>query len=118
MKIGIDIIETSRFKKIKDKTGRLNTIFTQQELSFLQKKDFDEEYLAKIFSIKEAASKALGTGFSQGVSPTNIDVDISLYNPKVTLTGKAKTLFQSQNFNTIEISVVSKNSSLAICILC
>lgn len=70
---GIDLLDIRRIKKVYSRYGKkfINKIFTKGELSTLNKTFAKQRLIEKIasaFAVKEAASKALGTGFSEGVS--------------------------------------------------
>ena len=66
---GIDIVEIERVTKLYDNYGES---FSSRILSSHELEDFEQapdkaRFLAKRFAAKEAAAKALGTGFSEGV---------------------------------------------------
>lgn len=67
--LGIDLIELARVKKTVDRFGErfLKRIFTEGEIAYCYKKANPVPSLAGRFAVKEAAMKALGTGYSQGV---------------------------------------------------
>lgn len=117
MGIGVDIIENKRFAKFKITPDHLNSLYTKSELSFLQSKKYEEKYFAQLFAIKEAVSKTLGYGFSRGVSPLDIEVEIITNSPKITLHGRAKEVFIEKGYSSIDVSVTSNDISLAICII-
>jgi holo-[acyl-carrier protein] synthase len=72
--LGTDIVEIRRFEKICTRFGRrfLNKIFTGEELRALAQARMPT--LAGRFAAKEAAVKALGTGFAQGISPLHLQI--------------------------------------------
>ena len=115
--IGVDIVEIDRFSRIKNKK-MLISIFTDKELNSLSKQKFNETKLACFFSIKEAFVKALGTGFSKGISPTNIEVIIEKNLFKINLYDKAKLVFTTKKFKNIKLSISqSRNSVIALCFI-
>ena len=68
--VGIDIVEHKRIARIH---GRYGEKFAMRILDELEMEDYrkspsKDRLLAKRFAAKEAASKALGTGFSMGIS--------------------------------------------------
>lgn len=71
--LGIDIAEMARIAKVYEKFGRrfLDKFLTPAELASLPARALP--YIAGRFAAKEAAVKALGTGFSQGVGPRQIE---------------------------------------------
>ncbi len=74
--LGIDIVKTERVRDVYARYGRK---FARRILAAGELLRFDESkrpvsFLAMRFAAKEATSKALGTGFRQGVSPRQIEV--------------------------------------------
>lgn len=74
--IGTDIVHVKRMRdnldKYKDKFAR--RILTDSEFVEFESKNDKAAFLAKRFAAKEAAAKAMGTGFSQGLSLHHIGV--------------------------------------------
>jgi holo-[acyl-carrier protein] synthase len=71
--LGIDIVDIARLEAIYSRFGRrfLEKFLTPRELSALPDKALS--YFAGRFAAKEAAVKALGTGFSRGIGPRDIE---------------------------------------------
>ena len=61
--IGTDIIEIERISKVIENTNFLKRFFSEKENKLFLKKNFASETIAGNFSVKEAFSKAIGTGF-------------------------------------------------------
>ncbi len=74
-KVGTDIVEIARIEKaVKKRSERfINSIFTEREIEYLNKKKMKAESIAGGFAAKEAFSKYLGTGIS-GFSFKDIEV--------------------------------------------
>lgn len=72
--LGIDIAELARIEAVHARFGRrfLEKILTPAELAALPSRPLS--YVAGRFAAKEAAVKALGTGFSQGIGPRHIEI--------------------------------------------
>jgi holo-[acyl-carrier protein] synthase len=66
---GIDLLLVSRMEKVWQRHGDrlLNRILHPDELAALPKTTLAGRWLAKRWAVKEAAAKALGTGFQQSV---------------------------------------------------
>ena len=67
--VGTDIVDVARIKRVYAKQGES---FAQRLLSAAELKEFKnqlypERFLAKRWALKEAVSKALGTGIAHGV---------------------------------------------------
>lgn len=95
--LGTDIVNINRIKKIYSKYGNqfLNKILTESEKKTEKKlsRFKNVSTIAKRFAAKEAISKAIGYGFSNGIHFK----DIEIYNdesgkPYANLNGKAKTI--------------------------
>jgi holo-[acyl-carrier protein] synthase len=74
--IGIDIVKVDRIEQALERFGqRMETrLFTDGELAYCRGHKNPLPHLAARFAAKEAASKALGTGMSGGVSFKAIEV--------------------------------------------
>ena len=89
---GIDIVETSRIRKLVEEHGQhfLDRVFTLGEQRYCAqntKRYF--EHLAGRFAAKEAVLKVLGTGWRGGIAWTDIEVLREMSGqPRVLLTGE------------------------------
>ncbi len=75
--LGLDVVELSRLSGVWERFGMrfARKILHPDELAlFSSLKGLQTQFLASRFAVKEAAVKALGTGFSQGILPTDIEV--------------------------------------------
>ena len=74
--IGVDIVEIVRIRRAYERWGQrfADKILGPMELEHFTSSKTPVRFLAMRFAAKEAASKALGTGFKQGVSPRQIEV--------------------------------------------
>ena len=79
--IGVDIAETLRFERIYARfDGRIaRRILTDNEIIEFERRNKPASYLATRFAAKEAAAKALGTGFGSGVGYKNIEINNDEY---------------------------------------
>lgn len=89
---GIDIVETARIQHMVQQHGQrfLDRCFTPAELAYCHKNTKRlYEHLAGRFAAKEAILKVLGTGWSGGISWTDIEILPEPSGlPKVTLSGR------------------------------
>jgi len=85
--LGVDIIEIKRIKKIAKKNkGFLTRVFTDEEISYCQKKKNPWQHLAVRFAAKEAIWKAIG---KPEISLKNISVsNLPSGKPAVLLNGE------------------------------
>ena len=74
--IGTDIIECPRIGKMVENHGELflRRVYTDREIRYCQSRKHAIEHFAGLWAAKEAILKALGTGWSQGISWTDIEV--------------------------------------------
>ena len=74
--IGTDIVHVERMRKNLEKHGDdfAQRILTDAEFIEFENKKDKAAFIAKRFAAKEAAVKAMGTGFSQGLSLHHIGV--------------------------------------------
>jgi holo-[acyl-carrier protein] synthase len=74
--IGTDIVRVSRMQKDIERFGErfAERILTDHELDEFRRSTRPAHYLARRFAAKEAAAKALGTGFADGLQLRHIGV--------------------------------------------
>ena len=74
--IGLDVVNINRVKSIIIKKNSFKKrIFSNKEISFCQKRKDKYACFAKRFAAKEAFSKALGTGISNGLYFKDIEIN-------------------------------------------
>lgn len=93
--IGCDLANINRIEEGLNKFGNrfMQRFFTENEIVELQKKSSQQLVgaMAKKFAAKEACSKALGTGISEGISWKDIEIThLSSGQPIITLHKKAR----------------------------
>lgn len=100
--IGTDLVEIRRIRDMMDRHRGLERIFTKNELAHAKDR---AAVLAGTFAVKEAVSKAFGTGFF-GVEPYEIEV---LRNekgvPYVNLSGRAAESARKLHMDQIHVSI-------------
>lgn len=74
--IGTDIVQVARIGALLERYGKRfpERILAAAEFSEFPTSQWPAHFLARRFAAKEAAAKALGTGFRQGVQPRHIRV--------------------------------------------
>jgi holo-[acyl-carrier protein] synthase len=74
--IGIDVIQNDRIRESIERYGDrfLNRIYTEGEIAYCKKSARPEIHYAARFAAKEAAFKALGTGWSGGVKWKDVEL--------------------------------------------
>ena len=96
--IGLDLCKVSRIDATLEKFGNRfkKKCFTFKEISQCDRVNNSSSCYAKRFASKEAVSKALGTGLSQGVYWKDIEIiNMKSGKPKVNLSGNAKEILKN-----------------------
>ena len=93
--LGVDVVEINRFKKIKNNKKIIKRIFTTYENRYCENKN-KILCFAKRFAAKEAAAKALGTGFRKGVYWKDLEViNLPSGKPSMNFYGESKKRLDS-----------------------
>ncbi len=90
--IGIDVIQNERIRDSIQRFGSrfLNRIYTEGEIEYCNKCANPEVHYAARFAAKEAAFKALGTGWASGVKWKDVEVKrLPSGKPELHLHGEA-----------------------------
>lgn len=108
IKIGTDICSIARISDAYDRFGErfLDRILTSDEKSYvLSKPDRIIQRLAARFAAKEAAAKALGTGW-RGVGWKEVEIQrLESGEPKLQLHGRAVALAEKRGLSAWEVSI-------------
>lgn len=105
---GIDIVEPRRVKEATERRGRrfLERVFTPAEIAYCEQHRNRWERYAARFAAKEAAFKALGTGWRRGVRWRDVEVtNEPSGRPTLTLSGQAGKLAQVAGVRHISLSL-------------
>ena len=91
--IGTDIANINRIKKSLKNKNFINRLFNKNEIKKCNNQKNKANCYAKRFAAKEAFSKALGTGISQGINFKEIIVyNIKSGKPGIRLLGNTKKI--------------------------
>ena len=96
--IGADIIDIRRIEKTINRFGNKfkKRIFTDKEINKCEGRKLSINCYAKRYAAKEAASKALGTGFRKGVFWRDLEVsNLPSGQPTIIFHGGAKKQLES-----------------------
>jgi len=118
--IGTDLVHISRIEDALVRHGDrfANRILSAGERLVFTKAPRPAAYLAKRFAIKEAASKALGTGIGK-VSWQDFDVyNLATGEPALRFSGQAQALFSNKGGSKILVSIADERDlALAFVVL-
>ncbi len=105
---GVDIAETARIEQGLERHGErfARRIFTPAEIAYCEKfKNRGERYAAR-FASKEAAFKALGTGWREGIRWLDVEVvHQPSGKPDLILTGRAQELARDLHVTRMSLSI-------------
>lgn len=106
--IGVDIAEIVRFERAWERFGQrfAERILAANEIAALPRAKNVARYLAMRFAAKEATSKALGTGFKQGIAPRQIELHHAPSGkPDIVVHGNADKMFRAMNIAASHVSL-------------
>jgi holo-[acyl-carrier protein] synthase len=108
---GVDIIETDRVEHMLDRFGERfeRKMFTALEIEYCRRKPRSGQHFAARFAAKEAAMKALGTGW-RGVGWREIEVvNAPSGRPDIRLTGRAAERARAMGIDALHVSLTHCN---------
>jgi len=106
--IGVDRLVIARIERSLERFGDrfIQRVYSEAEIAQAQAKGNPGRRFAMLFAAKEAVSKALGTGFRQGVSPCQIEtIHQASGKPEITLYAGAKAAAERLNIDNIHVSL-------------
>jgi holo-[acyl-carrier protein] synthase len=118
--IGIDTIELARIAGVLERYPErfLNRIYTESEREYFRRWSDPVPRVAGRFAVKEAAMKALGTGWSRGVRWRDIEVARHPSGkPELRLHGEARRIFSALGASAAHCTIThSKDHAMAVVI--
>jgi len=106
--LGIDVAEVKRIAAIieSQKERFLRRVYTLDEVAYCEQFKNRYERYAGRFAVKEAAMKALGTGWSRGVRWVDLEVVRQRGGrPTLALKGEAKKIADALGVKNIAVSI-------------
>lgn len=106
--MGIDIAEVDRIRKVIESQGErfLRRVYTPEEAGYCEQFKNKYERYAGRFAAKEAAMKALGTGWSRGVRWVDVEVVRQRGGrPTILLKGEAHKIAAALGVKNIALSI-------------
>lgn len=108
MEIGVDIIEIKRVSIAINRSGEnlLHRILTAHEIESIGDLDENHERIAGFWAAKEAAVKALGTGFRFGILFHHIEIHHDKYGaPHYIFSGNVLNYINEKNISKTSLSI-------------
>lgn len=118
--MGVDIVEVERMRKaMADNAPLKEKVFTDNEISYCAERKTQNQNFAGRFAAKEAALKALGTGWSDGIRWKDVEtLPDQRGKPQLVLHGRAKELYQASGANRTHVTIThSGQNAVAVVIL-
>ena len=122
--IGTDIVNIKRMEKSLNKYGNnfKKRIFSKNEINYCENKKNPSSFYAKRFAAKEAFSKALGTGFRNGLNFKDISIVNDRFGKPFIKKSNKINNFMKRKFKTKKINILlsisdEKKHSVAFVIL-
>ena len=106
--LGVDIVEVKRIEAaiVRHGPAFLQRVFTQAEIDYCERHRNRYERYAGRFAVKEAAMKALGTGWTRGVRWVDIEVTREASGkPTLTLRGATREHAERLGVRHINVSI-------------
>jgi holo-[acyl-carrier protein] synthase len=113
---GIDIIEIARIEEAFSRRGSRfrDRVFTKNEIAYCEGRESKYASYAARFAAKEAAFKALGTGWSEGIGWRDVEVArADSGKPSLNLSGRALIRFKELGGRQAHLSL-SHSKELAM----
>jgi holo-[acyl-carrier protein] synthase len=111
---GIDLAEVDRIRASIDRHGDrfIKRIYTPGEIAYVERKANRFERYAARFAAKEAAMKALGTGWKRGVRWQDFEVaNLPSGRPTLRLHGKAAEIAGTMGVRVVSLSLTHTAAS-------
>jgi holo-[acyl-carrier protein] synthase len=109
--IGTDIVRVARMQKNIERYGEkfAERILTSAELAEYRNETRKAHFLAKRFAAKEAAAKAMGTGFRDGLMLHHIGVTHDAAGkPQLAFTDQAADFVESHGIRSVHVSLADE----------
>ncbi|MGB8322537.1 MAG: holo-ACP synthase [Candidatus Acidiferrum sp.] len=106
--MGIDVAEVNRIRAVVEAQAErfLKRVYTPAEVAYCERFKNKYERYAGRFAVKEAAMKALGTGWSRGVRWVDVEVVRQRGGrPTLELKGEAKNIADRLGVKHIAVSI-------------
>ena len=107
VRVGVDAVAVRRIARlVEDHPSSFEELFTDRELAYCRSKRRCSEHLAARFAAKEAVLKAFGTGISQRMRWTDVEVvNDPRGRPEVKLDGAVASFAQRHGLSGLDVSL-------------
>lgn len=117
--LGIDLVEIPRMRRILARTPSFTTrCFSEAETARCKASADPAKGFAARFAAKEAAVKALGTGFAKGIGVRDIEVaNDDKGRPHIVLHGRAKEQARELGISEMALSMSHTDNDAVACVI-
>lgn len=117
--LGVDIVEVDRMRSVLSRTPSFaRRVFSEDECAYCDKHPDPAPHYAARFAAKEAAVKALGTGFSEGIGLRDIEVVRNAQGrPTLRLTGRADQIASRMGVIDAPLSLSHTGGDAIACVI-
>lgn len=115
--LGIDLVDIARMKRILERSPSFSVkVFSEGERAYCDSRANPEAHYACRFAAKEAVVKALGTGFTQGISVRDIEVARNVKGvPRAVLHGRAAEVARELGVLSLPLSLSFTHDEAVAC---
>jgi holo-[acyl-carrier protein] synthase len=116
----MDLVEITRMRKNVTRYGArfAGRILSSDEMLEYESVFDPAHYLAKRFAAKEALVKALGTGFRNGISMKNININHApMGQPRINCTGKLREFMQNHQITSSHLTLTDEKDYACACVI-
>lgn len=107
--IGIDLVENARMREVLERWGGRfkDRVFLVSEQTYCEEKAEPLQHYAGRFAVKEAVTKAFGTGIGTAIGWRDVEVlrDPASGAPSVRLSARAQTLASARSAGAVLVSL-------------
>ena len=117
--IGLDIVEVSRIAKaLRGSKSITERVFTAEEIRYCSERQNKYQHFAGRFAAKEAALKALGTGWQEGIRWRDVETTAGARGePRLTLYGKALAIFEESEARRTLLTITHATDYAVACVV-
>jgi len=107
LRTGVDVVGVDRLRRlVEGDEERQRSLFTARELDYCRGKRRKYEHMAARFAAKEAVLKAFGTGISQRMRWTDVEVvNDQMGRPTVRLDGAVASFAERHGLRDLDVSL-------------
>lgn len=115
--LGIDLVDIARMRRVLSRTPSFaQKVFSESERAYCESRAHPESHYATRFAAKEAVVKALGTGFTQGITVRDIEVVRNAKGlPRIVLHGRALEIAREQSIVSLPVSLSFTHDEAVAC---